>query len=190
MVSSSLFKQHIPPSTDQWPQPLIEKSFTSCPIDRHWFNNWLLLSWDLHTAINIRLVTAEPANFWSLYDQLYSVLPSPASYLPSLPYPNSVLPTPLFSPLHFPLLVWLFIFIVFAIPGHPKVRLLVTHGGMNSLMEAVYHGVPVLGIPLFGDQHENMARIKNREMGTYIPPEQLKAENFASTIQHIIENKR
>ncbi|XP_040194263.1 UDP-glucuronosyltransferase 3A1-like isoform X1 [Rana temporaria] len=73
--------------------------------------------------------------------------------------------------------------------GHPKVRLLVTHGGMNSLMEAVYHGVPVLGIPLFGDQHENMARVKYREMGTYIPPEQLKAENFASTIQHIIENK-
>ncbi|KAG8456718.1 hypothetical protein GDO86_002483 [Hymenochirus boettgeri] len=42
--------------------------------------------------------------------------------------------------------------------GHPKVRLLVTHGGINSLQEAVYHGVPVLGIPLFGDQHDNLVR--------------------------------
>ncbi|XP_075040421.1 UDP-glucuronosyltransferase 3A1-like [Mixophyes fleayi] len=73
--------------------------------------------------------------------------------------------------------------------GHPKVRLLVTHGGMNSLMEAVYHGVPVLGIPLFGDQYENMVRIKAKNMGTSIPPEQLKSENFAQTILEIIQNK-
>ncbi|XP_073477274.1 UDP-glucuronosyltransferase 3A1-like [Aquarana catesbeiana] len=73
--------------------------------------------------------------------------------------------------------------------GHPKLRLFVTHGGMNSLMEAVYHGVPVLGIPLLGDQKENMVRVKAKQMGTYILPGQLKADNFASTIQHIIENK-
>ncbi|CAI9559566.1 unnamed protein product, partial [Staurois parvus] len=73
--------------------------------------------------------------------------------------------------------------------GHSKLRLLVTHGGMNSLMEAVYHGVPVLGIPLFGDQNENMVRVKAKQMGTYILPGQLKADNFANTIQHVIENK-
>ncbi|KAM5192177.1 UDP-glucuronosyltransferase 3A1-like [Mantella aurantiaca] len=73
--------------------------------------------------------------------------------------------------------------------GHSKVRLLVTHGGMNSLLEAVYHGVPVLGIPLFGDQNENLSRVKARQMGTFILPEQLKAEHFANTIQHIIGNE-
>ncbi|XP_040194284.1 LOW QUALITY PROTEIN: UDP-glucuronosyltransferase 3A1-like [Rana temporaria] len=73
--------------------------------------------------------------------------------------------------------------------GHPKLRLFVAHGGMNGLMEAVYHGVPVLGIPLFGDQIENMVRVKAKQMGTFILPDQLKADNFASTIRHIIENK-
>ncbi|KAG8595506.1 hypothetical protein GDO81_001543 [Engystomops pustulosus] len=72
--------------------------------------------------------------------------------------------------------------------GYPKVRLLVTHGGMNSLQEAVYHGVPVVGIPLFGDQYENLVRIKAKNMGTFIPPGQMKAENFAKTLQEIIEN--
>ncbi|XP_056402536.1 UDP-glucuronosyltransferase 3A1-like isoform X2 [Hyla sarda] len=74
--------------------------------------------------------------------------------------------------------------------GHPKVRLLVTHGGLNSLMEAVYHGVPIVGIPLFGDQNENMVRIKAKSMGTFIPPDQMKAENFANTIREVIENSR
>ncbi|XP_040276907.1 UDP-glucuronosyltransferase 3A1 [Bufo bufo] len=74
--------------------------------------------------------------------------------------------------------------------GHPKARLLVTHGGMNSLMEAVYHGVPVVGIPLFGDQYENMVRIKAKDMGTFIPPDLMEAENFANTMREIIENSR
>ncbi|XP_066458537.1 UDP-glucuronosyltransferase 3A1-like isoform X2 [Eleutherodactylus coqui] len=74
--------------------------------------------------------------------------------------------------------------------GHPKARLLVTHGGLNSLMEAVYHGVPVLGIPLFGDQSENVVRIEAKNMGIFIPPEQMKAEKFANTMRKIIENSR
>ncbi|XP_073537741.1 UDP-glucuronosyltransferase 3A1-like [Phyllobates terribilis] len=74
--------------------------------------------------------------------------------------------------------------------GHPKVRLLVTHGGMNSLMEAVYHGVPVVGIPLFGDQNENLIRVKAKNMGTFIPPEEMEAEKFANTMRGVIENSR
>ncbi|XP_075122642.1 UDP-glucuronosyltransferase 3A1-like [Leptodactylus fuscus] len=73
--------------------------------------------------------------------------------------------------------------------GHPKIRLLVTHGGLNSLTEAVYHGVPVLGIPLFGDQFDNLVRIKAKRMGEYIPPNEIKSENFADAIRKIVENK-
>ncbi|KAG8456716.1 hypothetical protein GDO86_002481 [Hymenochirus boettgeri] len=73
--------------------------------------------------------------------------------------------------------------------GHPKVRLLVTHGGMNSLQQAMYHGVPVLGIPLFADQHDNLVRVKAKKFGTFIQPDRVKAELLADTIKHIIDDK-
>ncbi|XP_071991045.1 UDP-glucuronosyltransferase 3A1-like [Engystomops pustulosus] len=73
--------------------------------------------------------------------------------------------------------------------GHPKIRLLVTHGGLNSVTEAVYHGVPILGIPLFADQPDNLVRIKTKLMGEFIPFHEIKSDRFADMMQKIIEDR-
>nr|XP_021201480.2 UDP-glucosyltransferase 2 [Helicoverpa armigera]WRX06237.1 UGT43A1 [Helicoverpa armigera] len=42
-----------------------------------------------------------------------------------------------------------------AILCHPKVVAFITHSGMLSSSEAMYCGVPIVGVPLFGDQFAN-----------------------------------
>nr|XP_025859310.1 UDP-glucuronosyltransferase 2A3-like isoform X2 [Vulpes vulpes] len=44
--------------------------------------------------------------------------------------------------------------------GHPKTKAFITHGGSNGIYEAIYHGVPMVGVPLFADQPDNIAHMK------------------------------
>jgi len=36
--------------------------------------------------------------------------------------------------------------------GHENARLFITHGGLMGVQEAIYHAVPLLGIPFGNDQ--------------------------------------
>ncbi|XP_058536208.1 UDP-glucuronosyltransferase 3A1 isoform X2 [Ochotona princeps] len=74
--------------------------------------------------------------------------------------------------------------------AHPSIRLFVTHGGQNSIMEAIQHGVPMVGIPLFGDQPENIVRIEAKKLGVSIQLHNLKAETLALMMKQVIEDKR
>ncbi|XP_012591883.2 UDP-glucuronosyltransferase 3A2-like isoform X1 [Microcebus murinus] len=74
--------------------------------------------------------------------------------------------------------------------AHPSIRLLVTHGGQNSIMEAIQHGVPMVGIPVFGDQPENMVRVEAKKFGVSINLKELKAETLALKMEQVIEDER
>lgn len=70
--------------------------------------------------------------------------------------------------------------------GHPKTRLLITHGGLLSLQEALYHGVPVVGIPFFADQPGNVARLGELGIGEMLLFNNITADNVYNIINKIL----
>ncbi|KAJ3642499.1 hypothetical protein Zmor_025270 [Zophobas morio] len=74
--------------------------------------------------------------------------------------------------------------------AHPNVKLFITHGGLLSTTEAVYHGVPVLAIPIFGDQTINAKLAENNVYGLVLPYEEISEQSLQNKIQEILKNPR
>lgn len=71
--------------------------------------------------------------------------------------------------------------------GHPKTRAFVAHGGTNGLYEAIYHGVPVVGLPLLFDQFDNLHRLKVRGAARLVEAKSLTKEHFLEALKDILE---
>nr|XP_049700701.1 uncharacterized protein LOC110384519 [Helicoverpa armigera] len=60
--------------------------------------------------------------------------------------------------------------------AHPKVLAFYSHCGMLGTTEAIYHGVPMIGMPIFGDQPGNAGAIEESGLGVQIDIRHLTKE--------------
>ncbi|XP_062393413.1 UDP glucuronosyltransferase 5 family, polypeptide G2 [Sardina pilchardus] len=72
--------------------------------------------------------------------------------------------------------------------GHPKTRAFVAHGGTNGLYEAIYHGVPVLGVPLLFDQTDNLVRLQARGAARMLDMASLTPELLVRALKDVLHN--
>lgn len=72
--------------------------------------------------------------------------------------------------------------------GHPKIKAFVAHGGTNGVYESIYHGVPILGIPLLFDQFENILRMEVRGAAKMMDATKLTRQNFLEALQEVLHN--
>uniref|UniRef100_A0A3Q3X1F6 UDP-glucuronosyltransferase n=1 Tax=Mola mola TaxID=94237 RepID=A0A3Q3X1F6_MOLML len=71
---------------------------------------------------------------------------------------------------------------------HPKIKLFVAHGGTNGVQEAIYHGVPILGLPLIFDQRDNLFRIEVRGAGKIVDFFTMNEHTFLQGIQEVLND--
>ncbi|MFF3617324.1 macrolide family glycosyltransferase [Streptomyces sp. NPDC002580] len=63
--------------------------------------------------------------------------------------------------------------------------LFVTHGGMNSTMEALYHGVPMVVIPQMNEQRANGLRVEELGLGRHLAKEDTTAQSLRAAVDQI-----
>ena len=73
--------------------------------------------------------------------------------------------------------------------AHPKVKLFINHCGNNGQLEGLYHGVPMVGIPLFVDQGFNGRRIEYNGYGKWFDVFSGTEEHLRSLIAEVWSNK-
>ncbi|XP_071402358.1 UDP-glucuronosyltransferase 2A2-like isoform X4 [Centroberyx affinis] len=70
--------------------------------------------------------------------------------------------------------------------GHPKTRAFITHGGTNGIYEAIYHGVPMVGIPMFGDQPDNMVHMKAKGAALIMDFNFMQTQDLTDAVNAVI----
>ncbi|XP_040823459.1 UDP-glucuronosyltransferase 2B13-like isoform X2 [Ochotona curzoniae] len=72
--------------------------------------------------------------------------------------------------------------------GHPKTKAFVTHGGANGVFEAIYHGVPMVGLPLFADQPDNIIYMKAKGAAVKLDWKTISSAELLSALKTVIND--
>ncbi|XP_064141812.1 UDP-glucuronosyltransferase 2B31-like isoform X2 [Loxodonta africana] len=70
--------------------------------------------------------------------------------------------------------------------GHPKTKAFITHGGASGIYEAIYHGIPMVGIPLFADQPENIIRMKVKGAAVSLDMDTMTSTDLLNALKTVI----
>ncbi|CAG0880684.1 unnamed protein product, partial [Darwinula stevensoni] len=73
--------------------------------------------------------------------------------------------------------------------GHPKTRVFISQCGGGSVMESLYNGVPIVGIPLFGDHFEMCSLLRRRGLGHTLNKANVDAHVLSKMIVNILKDR-
>ncbi|MCA1649811.1 MAG: hypothetical protein LC753_05835, partial [Acidobacteria bacterium] len=66
----------------------------------------------------------------------------------------------------------------------------VTHGGMNSVSESLFHGVPMVVVAQMSEQEIIGRRVAQLGAGLYLPREDATAEKLRTSVRHLLTDSR
>uniref|UniRef100_A0A673XA69 UDP-glucuronosyltransferase 2A1-like n=1 Tax=Salmo trutta TaxID=8032 RepID=A0A673XA69_SALTR len=72
--------------------------------------------------------------------------------------------------------------------SHPKTRAFITHDGTNGIYEAIYNGVPIVGIPMFADQPDNMIHMKAKRAAVIMDFNSMQTRELVDGLNAVINN--
>ncbi|XP_064871201.1 UDP-glucuronosyltransferase-like [Oncorhynchus nerka] len=73
--------------------------------------------------------------------------------------------------------------------GHPKVKAFITHGGIHGIYEGICNSVPMVMLPLFGDQSDNVHRMAVRGVGEVLTLFDITSEKLVEALNKVINDK-
>ncbi|XP_070180666.1 UDP-glucuronosyltransferase 2B10-like, partial [Littorina saxatilis] len=72
-----------------------------------------------------------------------------------------------------------------ALLAHRHCRVFVTHCGINGVYQALYHGVPMLGLPMFFDQEDNAHILELKGFGVRMDIREVKVQDLVNAIRKL-----
>lgn len=71
---------------------------------------------------------------------------------------------------------------------HKNTKVFLNHGGIKGLQEAIYCGVPIVGFPLFGDQHFNIKLLEHKKIAIKLHIKEFTAQELRNAINTVMND--
>lgn len=71
----------------------------------------------------------------------------------------------------------------------PKVDLVITHGGNNTVTESIHFGKPMIALPLFWDQYDNAQRVDETGYGARLDTYHFDADELPAAIDRLLADE-
>uniref|UniRef100_A0A1I7SDH8 glucuronosyltransferase n=1 Tax=Bursaphelenchus xylophilus TaxID=6326 RepID=A0A1I7SDH8_BURXY len=76
------------------------------------------------------------------------------------------------------------------VTADPRLKVFITHAGMNSFVEFTRHGVPALTVPLSVDQHVNAASAVGLGIALHLKKEEISAKKIKEKLEILLSDNR
>ena len=74
--------------------------------------------------------------------------------------------------------------------AHRNIEAFVTQGGLQSIEEAIFRGVPLIGMPFMRDQPMNVQKIIDMGIGLGVDPVTMSKKELKKCIIEVAENNK
>ncbi|XP_059612714.1 uncharacterized protein LOC132259179 [Phlebotomus argentipes] len=74
--------------------------------------------------------------------------------------------------------------------AHPNLKLFITHCGLLSVQEALWHGVPMLGIPIFADGFDNIRLLAKQGIAEQQDIMQIERHSLQQVMKKILDDPK
>lgn len=74
--------------------------------------------------------------------------------------------------------------------AHPGVRAFITHAGSHGLFEGLCHSVPMVMLPISGDQPDNAQKMASKGVGVVLDLFSITTESLLQGLNDVINDTR
>ncbi|RVE44553.1 hypothetical protein evm_010799 [Chilo suppressalis] len=72
--------------------------------------------------------------------------------------------------------------------SHPNIKVFISHGGLIGTQEAIFHGVPIIGVPIYADQYNNLLQAQHLGFGKILRFEDINEQSLRSKLVDVLFN--
>ncbi|CAH2096275.1 unnamed protein product [Euphydryas editha] len=71
---------------------------------------------------------------------------------------------------------------------HPNIKLFISHGGLIGTQEAVFNGVPLVGVPIYADQYNNLLLAEQAGFCKILQYHEINEKNLYKVVSEILND--